>query len=162
MDLVKVSRVHLFLQGLQSMRLSLNVKRKLIMSRIFTALAPALIAIAVSGCVSSQAGGVVSTREILTAEEISKTTALTAYDAIQIRRPAFLARAQRRALRDADQPDARPVVYVNGVYYGEVETLRDIPVREIKEIRFLEANDATRVLGSVYVGGVIMVITSLN
>jgi hypothetical protein len=132
------------------------------MCRIFTSLVPSLVAIVAAGCVSSQAGGVVSTREILTAEEISRTTALTAYDAIQIRRPAFLAGAQRRALRDADQPDARPVVYVNGVFYGEVESLRDIPVREIKEIRFLEANDATRVLGSVYVGGVIMVITSLN
>jgi hypothetical protein len=132
------------------------------MCRIFTSLVPSLVAIVAAGCVSSQEGGVVSTREILTAEEISRTTALTAYDAIQIRRPAFLAGAQRRALRDADQPDARPVVYVNGVFYGEVESLRDIPVREIKEIRFLEANDATRVLGSVYVGGVIMVITSLN
>ena len=103
-----------------------------------------------------------STREILTAEEISRTTALTAYDAIQIRRPAFLAGAQRRALRDADQPDTRPVVYVNSVFYGEVESLRDIPVREVKDIRFLEANDATRVLGSAHVGGVIMVTTRLN
>jgi hypothetical protein len=104
----------------------------------------------------------VSTREILTADEISRTTALTAYDAIQIRRPAFLVRAQQRALRDADQPDARPVVYVNGVFYGEVESLREIPVREIKEIRFLEANDATRVLRAAHVGGVIMITTRLN
>jgi hypothetical protein len=66
------------------------------------------------------------------------------------------------ARRDADQPDARPVVYVNGVFYGEVESLRDIPVREIKEIRYLEANDTTRVLGSTYLGGVIMVIRRLN
>jgi hypothetical protein len=118
--------------------------------------------LAMSGCVSSQAGEAVLTREILTAEEIARTTALTAYEAIQIRRPAFLAGADRRALRDADQPDTRPVVYVNGVFYGEVESLREIPVREIKDIRFLEANDATRVLGSTHVGGVIMVTTRLN
>jgi hypothetical protein len=121
-----------------------------------------LVLLVTAGCASSQSGGVVSTREILTAEEMSRTTALTAYDAIQVRRPAFLAGAQRRALRDVDQPDTRPVVSVNGIYYGEVESLRDIPVREIKEIRFLEANDATRVLGSAYAGGVIMVTTKLN
>jgi hypothetical protein len=137
-------------------------QRTLILWRVLFVLAIGLIALVTTGCVSSQAGGAVSTREILTAEEISRTTALTAYDAIQIRRPAFLAGAQRRALRDADQPDTRPVVYVNSVFYGEVESLRDIPVREIKEIRFLEANDATRVLGSAHVGGVIMVTTRLN
>ena len=145
--------------GRKSLRRSLRDRLTLMLRRTFIALVPSLIAV---GCMSSHSGGVVATREILTAEEISRTTAVTAYEAIQIRRPAFLSGAQRRALRDADQPDSRPVVYVNGVFYGDVESLRDIPVREIKEIRFLEANDATRLLGSVYVGGVIMVVTSLH
>jgi len=140
----------------------LDNTRRTIVWCIFFALTTGLAALVIVSCATSQAGGVVSTREILTADEISRTTALTAYDAIQIRRPAFLAGAQRRALRDADQPDTRPVIYVNGVFYGEVESLKDIPVREIKEIRFLEANDATRVLGSAHVGGVIMVTTRLN
>ena len=131
-------------------------------SRDFLVLAIGLVLIALAGCASSQSSSVVSMREILTADEISRTTALTAYEAIQVRRPLFLAGAQRRALRDADQPDARPVVYVNGVFYGEVESLREIPAREIKEIRFLEANDATRVLGTAHVGGVIMITTRLN
>lgn len=145
-----------------SMQLSLHETLNWIVWRSFFVLAVRLGVLVLAGCATSQSGGAVLTREILTAEEISRTTALTAYEAIQIRRPAFLASAQRRALRDADQPDTRPVVYVNGIYYGEVESLRDITVREIKEIRFLEANDATRVLGSAYVGGVIMVITKLN
>jgi hypothetical protein len=115
-----------------------------------------------SGCASTQAGEGASSREILTAEEIARTSALNAYEAIQIRRPVFLARAQRRALRDAEQPDARPIVYVNAVYFGDVESLRDIPVREIKDIRFVEANEATRTLGTANVGGVIMVTTKLN
>jgi len=144
------------------MRPSLHDTRVWIVWRTVFALAMMLVLLVTAGCASSQSGGVVSTREILTAEEMSRTTALTAYDAIQVRRPAFLASAQRRALRDADQPDTRPVVYVNGIYYGEVESLRDITVREIKEIRFLEANDATKVLGSAYAGGVIMVTTKLN
>ena len=147
---------------LMSMQLSLHDTRNWIVWRTFFAVAMVLLVLVTAGCASSQSGGAVSTREILTAEEISRTTALTAYDAIQIRRPAFLAGAQRRALRDADQPDTRPVVYVNSVFYGEVESLRDIPVREVKDIRFLEANDATRVLGSAHVGGVIMVTTRLN
>ena len=144
------------------MRLSLHDTRNWIVWCALFALVTGLVVLLMAGCASSQTGGAVTTREILTAEEISRTTALTAYEAIQIRRPAFLAGAQRRALRDADQPDTRPVVYVNGVFYGEVESLREIPVREIKEIRFLEVNDATRVLGSAHVGGVIMVTTKLN
>jgi hypothetical protein len=115
-----------------------------------------------AGCASSRGDESVSSYEILTIDEIAKTSALNAYEAIQVRRPAFLVRAERRALRDADQPDARPVVYVNSVYFGEVESLRDIPVREIREIRFLEANEATRTLGLAHVGGVIMVTTKLN
>jgi hypothetical protein len=144
-----------------TMQLSLHDTRSWIV-RTSLALELGLVVLLTAGCVSFQSGGSVSTREILTADEISKTTALTAYDAILIRRPAILAGAERRALRDADQPDTRPVVYVNGVFYGEVESLRDIPVREIKEIRFLEANDATRMLGSAHVGGVILVTTKLN
>jgi hypothetical protein len=144
------------------MRLSLHDTLNRNMWPAIVGLALGFVILVVSGCTSSQAGGAVSTREILTADEISRTTALNAYDAILIRRPAFLAGAQRRALRDADQPDTRPVVYVNGVYFGEVQSLRDIPLREIKEIRFLEANDATRVLGSAHVGGVIMITTKLN
>lgn len=116
----------------------------------------------IAGCATSQGWEASSSREILTAEEIARTSALNAYEAIQIRRPVFLARAQRRALRDAEQPDARPIIYVNAVYFGDVESLRDIPVREIKDIRFIDANEATRTLGTANVGGVIMVTTKLN
>jgi hypothetical protein len=112
------------------------------------------------GCATS--GDAAVSREILTSEEIANTPALNAYEAIQMKRPVFLARAQRRALRESDQPDARPLVYVNGVYFGDVESLRDIPVRQIKEIRFIEANDATRTLGTTNVGGVIFVLTQMN
>ena len=121
-----------------------------------------LFMVAMSGCSSTQSRDAVFTREILTAEEIVRTPALNAYEAVQMRRPAFLARANRRALREADQPDARPIVYVNGVYFGDVDSLRDIPVRQIKDIRFMEANDATRTLGTTNVGGVILVTTNLN
>jgi hypothetical protein len=90
---------------LTTMQLSLHDTRNWIVWRALFALAIGLVVLVMAGCASSQSGGAVSTREILTAEEISRTTALSAYDAIQIRRPAFLAGAQRRALRDADQPD---------------------------------------------------------
>jgi hypothetical protein len=125
-------------------------------------LATGCFVLMLSGCISSRGADIASSREILTAAEIARTTALTAYEAIQIRRPAFLARSQQRALRDADQPDARPIIYVNGVYFGEVESLHDISVRQVKDIRFMEANEATRTMGTTNVGGVIMVTTNLN
>jgi hypothetical protein len=57
----------------------------MILRCVFSALLLGLVALVVVGCVSSRSGGAVSTREILTADEISRTTALTAYDAIQTR-----------------------------------------------------------------------------
>jgi hypothetical protein len=142
---------------------ALNVMIRIrIARRAMVCIIPLLILFLSAGCASTRDGGAVASRELLTAEEIFKTTALNAYEAIQIRRPLFLARAERRALRDADQPDARPMVYMNGVYFGDVGSLREIPVREIKEIRFMEAIEATRVLGTTNVGGVIMVMTQLN
>jgi hypothetical protein len=50
-----------------------------------------------------------------------------------------------------------PLVYVNGVRYGEPQTLRNLRVQEVEEIRFISATDATTRWGTGHTGGVIEV-----
>lgn len=124
----------------------------------FGAIAIALMMLTASstGCDVSRLARLASSREVLTDEEISKTAALTAYDAIRIRRPAFLVAPGEKSFGDADRSLKRPVVYVNSVYYGEIESLKEMPVRDIREIRFLDPLDATRMFATVHAGGVIL------
>jgi hypothetical protein len=116
------------------------------------------ILVLVAGCGASRETGAVSTsRNILTADEIAKTSAFNAYDAVRLRRPAFLSPA---VTSGAGQ--RRPPVYVDGIYFGEVESLKDIQVIDVKEIRYIDSRDATTLYGTGYVAGVIMVITTIH
>lgn len=116
-----------------------------------------------TGCGSShEAAKTPSSREILTADEISKSGALTAYDAIRIRRPAFLTPQGPKTTGGVTRSTMHPAVYLNGMYYGEVESLKDLIAMNIREIRYIEAKDATIMFGLGHVAGVIMVTTQLN
>jgi hypothetical protein len=115
-----------------------------------------------AGCgMTRTAENLEKTRELLTAEEIAKTAALNAYDAIRIRRPAFFIPPGTKPVNASDRTIPRPKVYLNGVYYGELDSLREIPVSEIKEIRYLESMDATQKYGAVHPAGAIEVNTKL-
>ena len=52
----------------------------------------------------------------------------------------------------------RPAVFVDNIRYGDLEVLRDIPLIEIREIRFVSGPDATTRWGTGVVAGVIEVI----
>jgi len=99
--------------------------------------------------------------DVLTAEEIATTTALTAYDAISLRRPFFLKSRGTRSLREAPvgQSVEYPVVYLDRMYYGDLESLKNISVTTIDEIRYLDFNAATLQFGTGHSGGIILVIT---
>ncbi|HCA80269.1 MAG TPA: hypothetical protein DEP53_11115 [Bacteroidetes bacterium] len=122
-----------------------------------------LLAVLVVGCSGTGEGTrMTSSREILNADEIAKTSALNAYDAVRMRRPEFLAPRTRRLPDATTRSAVRPVVYLNEVYHGDVESLRHILIREIKEIRYLDAEEATLMYGSDHVAGVINVTTKIN
>ena len=99
--------------------------------------------------------------DVLTAEEIATTTALTAYDAISLRRPFFLKSRGTRSLREAPvgQSVEYPVVYLDRMYYGDLESLKNISVTTIDEIRYLDFNAATVQFGTGHSGGIILIIT---
>ncbi|MBI3788625.1 MAG: hypothetical protein HY276_10285 [Ignavibacteriales bacterium] len=97
--------------------------------------------------------------EVLTAEEIATTSAITAYDAVRIRRPTFLAVKGPKSVMQGPRSTTKPVVYLNDLYYGELETLQNISAVDVKEIRYVDPRTATISYGTGHVAGVILVIT---
>jgi hypothetical protein len=71
----------------------------------------------------------------LTGEEIRRSHARNAYEAIQLLRPAWLG---LQPLGEAESLGPA-VVYVDSREIGSVDALAQVPVREIRSIRFLDA-----------------------
>ncbi len=117
-----------------------------------------VLTLILSGCGSTGGTGrLPSSREVLTAEEISRTSALTAYEAVQMLRPAFLRMQGPKAVLASPRSTVYPVVYLNGAYHGELETLKSMYVSDIRDIRYIDPNEATIRYGTGHVAGVIMV-----
>ena len=91
-------------------------------------------------------------RSLLTEAEISSVDTPTALDAIQRLRPQYLWGGRFRA---ADYP----MVYVDGMLVGGVNALGDIASTTIREIRRLDALEATTRYGTGHPGGAIVIIT---
>ncbi len=98
---------------------------------------------------------------VIRAEEIQQSLAnvplRTAYDVIQYLRPQFL--RQRGTTSGTASGPAMPVVYVNGMRYGGVRSLKNIFTEQVLEIRYLSPSDATTRFGIGHTGGAILVTT---
>lgn len=79
---------------------------------------------------------------LLTAEEIATIPATTAYQAVRQLRPEFL-----RSTRGQDSAH-RLMLYVDGVRWGGVEELNNVPAALVWEIRFLSGPEATTLYGT--------------
>ena len=80
----------------------------------------------------------------ITSVELRQVQGWSAMDAVQRLRPEFLRGTQR-------QPGVAPVpptVYESGRYLGSTDELRDIPLRIVKEIRWLSPVEARVLFGS--------------
>ncbi len=95
-------------------------------------------------------------RNVITAEEIAKSTASDAYDLIRGLRPAWF--VTRGAV--STDPDAGGIViYVDGIKQGYLPDLRSISVERIQECWFLDSRDATTRYGTGHPSGVIEITT---
>lgn len=94
-------------------------------------------------------------RDIITLEEIKKTSASTALDLIRQLRPSYLNDRGPQSLTN-DQA-GRVIVYVNGTRYGYVESLNEISAASVSEVRRISGVDATQRWGIGHAGGVIYV-----
>ena len=123
----------------------------------------ALCLLAMFGACTSVREGTTSSipKDVLMAEEIATTDATNAYEAVSLKRPWFLQSRGPRSLRPppTGQTTEFPVIYLDRLYYGELQSLRQIPVSHVKEIRYLDFNAATLQFGTGHSGGIILVTT---
>jgi hypothetical protein len=80
---------------------------------------------------------------------------VTAYDLVQRLRPQFL--RGRGVSTGANGQATGPVIYLDNVLFGPTDALRQIRAENVKEIRYLNASDATTRWGTNHDSGVIMV-----
>ena len=120
----------------------------------FTILVTSVVACAANPSVNRSAASPRLTSPVLTETEISSVDPPNALDAIRRLRPQFLRTASVSGAADG------PVVYLDGIRLaGGVEALRDIAATTIREIRRLDALDATARYGAGHQGGAIVIAT---
>lgn len=93
----------------------------------------------------------------ITQDEIIASLAVDAYDAVTKLRANFLASRGRTSFRSNES--TLPTVFVDGLEYGPVSTLRLIAANEIAEIRLFRSWEATTTFGTGFMSGVIAVTT---
>ena len=123
--------------------------------------ATALVAI-VLGCASATSGGIGETRrsQILTQEEISASgVSGNAFDVVSRLRPNFLVSRGPNTLGNAQRTTMYPNIYLDGIPYGDINTLRNIDSSQIAEIRLYQAGEAQTKFGMGNNGGVIAITT---
>ena len=122
-------------------------------------IAPLLsIALAVTGC--TQASRVPTTSsynaDVITLAEAGSVNAGSAYDLIKKTRPNFL--SYRGPATLIGTSPSMPTVYVDGMKYGTIESLRQIPVAWVAEVRMYRVSAASP-FGSENTGGVLAITT---
>lgn len=88
-------------------------------------------------------------------EDIAGIPAANAFEVIQRLRPTWLRGRGRMSIQN---PSAHtPVIYLDNVRYGGLESLRLIPSDAIQDMRFINASDATTRYGTGHAGGAILI-----
>ena len=124
------------------------------MHRFIAVAVPALII----GCSHSQRLGQTPVNsDVITEDEIAKTSATNAYDVIRKLRGNFFASRGKTSMIGTSDSD--PTVYVDDREYGPLASLRTIPASQITSIRLYRSWEASTKYGMGNMGGVIAVNT---
>lgn len=116
----------------------------------------AIVAILAGGCAPATTSGP-STRDLITAEDISRTNAQTAWEAVERLQPHWL--TSRGATSATDPTPTVPSVALNGVEVGDIEYLRNLNVIDVVEMRYYPPGEAGARFGMGHQRGVINVTT---
>jgi hypothetical protein len=118
-----------------------------------------LLAIAaVLGCASSgsKSGMPPTSRSLITNEEMASSRATTAYGAVEQMRPLWL---RSHGQTSVNMPGSQYAnVYINKQRYGDITSLRGIPVDQVLEIRYYTPAESVTRFGAENVSGVIEVL----
>lgn len=91
--------------------------------------------------------------------EAAGTDMNTAYDLVERLRPSMLRFRHYSARESSSAAVLGPVVYVDDVRLGAPDLLRTVMRASVREIRFLNASDATTRFGTGHMSGAIQVLT---
>ncbi|MGH7501832.1 MAG: hypothetical protein ACREL7_08760 [Longimicrobiales bacterium] len=111
---------------------------------------------ALSMACASSGGRTAGNSDVIRAEELVTVRVSTAYEIVERLRPAFLRGRGQTSLSSDSQ---FPVVYVDGMRQGGLDSLRRVAAQDVGEIRYLTARDATTRYGTGHPAGVIEVVT---
>jgi len=100
-----------------------------------------------------------SAGNVITEAEIAGSQAVTAYDAVQKLRGNFFSNRGHTTILGDTSP--LPVVYLDGVEYGPMTSLQNIPASQVASIRLYRAWEATTKFGMGKTAGVVEVITKV-
>jgi hypothetical protein len=92
---------------------------------------------------------------LITANEIASTDETDAFELVRKLRPQFLTSHGRTT----GAPPPTPLIYVDGVYYGELPSLHAVNVRMIESISYHSLAEATTMHGRGHEGGSIDIVT---
>ncbi len=112
--------------------------------------------VVIAGCTHSTSNDPESPPDTITADQIAESHASTAYDAIVKLRANFLSNRGKTTILGS--ASALPVVYVDGMLFGGLNELRNIPAFQVNTIRLYRAWEAGK-FGSDKTGGVIEIVT---
>ena len=99
-----------------------------------------------------------SARNVLTAAEIVASKVTDAYQAVTQLRPDFLRRRSNSVTMAPSRPSALSV-YLDELPFGNVESLRSIPLERVRIIRYLSPFEAELRWGGSHPAGAILVTT---
>jgi hypothetical protein len=118
-----------------------------------------VIAAAALGCASAATGsGQRSSSQILTQSEIASASVPgSAYDVISHLRPQFLVSRGQTSVYAGQSAATYANIYVDGLLYGDINSLKYIEGSQIDVVRMYPAWEAATLFGSGNPGGVIAI-----
>ncbi len=115
-----------------------------------------LIVVALTACATTNSKTTYSRHNVLKTEEIRKQVASDAYNLIRNLRPLWLRNRGQRSIHFNNEA-SYPTVYVNDSKHGDIDSLYLISTQQVKEVRFLNASEATIRFGLNHAGGAILI-----
>ena len=97
--------------------------------------------------------------QLIVRDELRRAPYTNAFDAVSQLRPHWLISARQRSPTDREGGGAAGViiVYLDGTRLGTLETLRQVPLGDVSEIRYYDAREATNLFGTGHPAGAINV-----
>jgi hypothetical protein len=113
----------------------------------------------VIGCASSGASSTRTSSSVITQQELREAGSGTAYDVIRRLRPNFLVSRGEMTLGNAQNSSPYPNVYLDGLMYGDINSLKNIDSQQMVEVRMYQSWEAQSKFGLGNNNGVIAITT---